>query len=495
MADIPKKAVFAPTWLSLPSEWDSSVSQLEMLQRLLWNVNEIIQYLEDLETAYKDYTDTAITALRQELTQKYDKAIADLKAYVDTQDAKYWDQHVKDVQALTQSVAQLRGYVDEQIKSTADTAKSYTDTRVDALADKESADIAAVTEELNRQYAALRNYLDLRIDYTLAYTDEEIRKLTDYVNDLIQQILDGKSPDVKIVIYDPTQGKDDTIQNTVNNVYDALRVFACTAQQFDSWFDDYGHTADDFRRMNLSALDYDTFSYWTMYENLIHYVTDPITGAHVNHNPALEDVSTQFRDLGLTADEFDTGLGFTGDEWADNNRSAHSWDFGGAQVYDTDVFTTTGRTPNGFARCYTYAAKKAVDDEYIFINLDPVLRFSWLAHIRPDYEVEIIPGYGGDPVTAQQFDVWFTRKTDKYPDGRDADDFKALNMSAEEYDYHASAWLYPQYLETGNLYQYTYNEDSYILDVSAFPTFVGANLTGGKIYLDTVDEPLKITSR
>lgn len=39
---LPKPAIMNPNYISLPSEWDSSVSQLEMLQRMLWNLNQVI---------------------------------------------------------------------------------------------------------------------------------------------------------------------------------------------------------------------------------------------------------------------------------------------------------------------------------------------------------------------------------------------------------------------------------------------------------------------
>lgn len=44
---LPKPAIMNPNYISLPSEWDSSVSQLEMLQRLLWNINQIIGVMGD----------------------------------------------------------------------------------------------------------------------------------------------------------------------------------------------------------------------------------------------------------------------------------------------------------------------------------------------------------------------------------------------------------------------------------------------------------------
>lgn len=45
---LPKKAIMNPNYISLPSEWDSSVSQLEMLQRMLWNINQLISVIDTL---------------------------------------------------------------------------------------------------------------------------------------------------------------------------------------------------------------------------------------------------------------------------------------------------------------------------------------------------------------------------------------------------------------------------------------------------------------
>ena len=61
---LPKPAIMNPNYISLPSEWDSSVSQLEMLQRMLYNLNQIISCIgalvddqTDVDNKLQEYLD------------------------------------------------------------------------------------------------------------------------------------------------------------------------------------------------------------------------------------------------------------------------------------------------------------------------------------------------------------------------------------------------------------------------------------------------------
>lgn len=84
--ELPKKAILNPNYLSLPSEWDSSVSQIEMLQRLLWNVNQVINvltlYAENMDELQAEYEDifSKYNSLRDELIEM----INDYEGSIDT---------------------------------------------------------------------------------------------------------------------------------------------------------------------------------------------------------------------------------------------------------------------------------------------------------------------------------------------------------------------------------------------------------------------------
>ena len=64
---LPKPAIMNPNYISLPSEWDSSVSQIEMLQRLLYNVNQIISVLKEYADVMQEMENNY-----QEIVSKYE---------------------------------------------------------------------------------------------------------------------------------------------------------------------------------------------------------------------------------------------------------------------------------------------------------------------------------------------------------------------------------------------------------------------------------------
>lgn len=73
----PKPAIMNPNYISLPSEWDSSVSQIEMLQRMLYNINQIIGLMgsfadetNTLDEAFKELTET-MDATVKEIVENY----------------------------------------------------------------------------------------------------------------------------------------------------------------------------------------------------------------------------------------------------------------------------------------------------------------------------------------------------------------------------------------------------------------------------------------
>lgn len=75
--NFPKPAIMNPNYISLPSEWDSSVSQIEMLQRMLYNINQIIGLMgsfadetNTLDGAFKELTET-MDATVKEVVENY----------------------------------------------------------------------------------------------------------------------------------------------------------------------------------------------------------------------------------------------------------------------------------------------------------------------------------------------------------------------------------------------------------------------------------------
>lgn len=344
--NIPNKQVFMPTWISLPSEWDESVSQVEMLQQMLYNINCIIQYLEDLQTNYQGYTDNAIDNLRVELTTKYDAIIADLKeyhdsavktlyAYIDTQDTNYWIITLEQVTRIDKRIDDLIVYVNSNF---------------DEIRENHSNDINNIYKFIEATRKELMTFIELNNQSIMEWVEKTYQEILDKVDEVNE---DG------FRILNPTTGYKDKVENTVLDVYDALRVFAVTAQQWDEWFIKLNHTGQDFKFLNMSALEFDTRSWLVMYGFGYDNIISPVTGLSTSIQNAVEEVSTNSVATtpltgNIDCEKWDNLALDQNDYEVNYTMSAYEHDFKSAHIFDNQQIITTGQSKDGYTREYYF---------------------------------------------------------------------------------------------------------------------------------------------
>lgn len=328
---LPEKLCFNNAYLSLPSEWDASISQLEMMQKIAYNINQIIQFLTDLETNYQNYTDTKVAELKAELLKTLDKTVETLRAYIDTQDVYYWTEHTKDVKRLETLIADLRAYIDD-VKLT------------------HEKDVAQLNGKIDETKAYLEQYTDFAVERLKEWVEEQLEKLRLEIDEVNE---DG------FRIFDPTTGYRDRVGNTVNNVYDVLRVRAITCGQFDGWFPAFDKDCNDFKALYIRAGAFDAESYCKMYGVFDASVNSPGSGDLISHARALDEVMQVDAELHLTAQEFDTVMAETCQAIKAKNKDALWWDTENATYYDTYNVgnglgvRTIGRSVHGFVKVGT----------------------------------------------------------------------------------------------------------------------------------------------
>lgn len=328
---LPEKLCFNNAYLSLPSEWDASISQLEMMQKIAYNINQIIQFLTDLETNYQNYTDAKVAELKAELLETLAKTVDDLKAYTDTQDAYYWAEHTKDVKRLETLITELRTYVDD-VKLT------------------HEKDVAQLNGKIDETKAYLEQYTDFAVQRLKEWVEEQLEKLRLEIDEVNE---DG------FRIFDPTTGYRDRVGNTVNNVYDVLRVCAITCGQFDAWFPAFDKDCEDFKALYIRAGAFDAESYCKMYGIFDASVNSPASGDAITHARALDEVMQVDAELHLTAQEFDSVMTETCQAIKTKNKDALWWDTENATFYDTYNVgnglgnRTIGRSAHGFVKVGT----------------------------------------------------------------------------------------------------------------------------------------------
>lgn len=317
---LPEQIVNPPSWLSLPSAWDWSLSYAENLRKLVYNVNVIIQYLQDLQTNYEEYTDKAIANLKeyvnaadQALHDYADSLNAAMKAYVDSQDLLYWEKHTQDITRLQNNIDALRSYCNE----------NFEDIRT-----KHAQDIAQLRGALQSQYEQLTAYTDRQIDVLQSWTSEQLDQIRLEVDEINE---DGFRID------NPTTGERDHVGNTVNDVYNALRVHAITCEEFDAWFTYYDNDCDSFRNLFISAIDFDTRAHLLMYAQYDEQVNSPVTGMMVSHAQALEEIMSFSSEQALDCTDRD-GLDLTCATIFAKNWSAFQWDTESVGYFNTENF-------------------------------------------------------------------------------------------------------------------------------------------------------------
>lgn len=473
---IPNKQVFMPTWLSLPSTWDASVSEVEMLQGMLYNINCIVQFLEDLQVNYEGYTDTAINGLRAELTAKYDTIIAELKQYhdnavtalyqyIDTQDTKYWLDTLAQVTRLDKRIDELITYVNSNLQEIRDTHLN---------------DVNTIYKFIESTRQELITFIELNNQSIMEWVKASYQDILDKVDEVNE---DG------FRIMNPTTGQKDKVEKTVNDVYDALRVFAVTAQEWDNWFIRNDHDGNNFKFLDMSALECDTRSWIVMYGFGYDNIISPATGLYTNVQNALEEVSTNSVVVtpmtgNLTSEQWDE-LGFDQNDYEVNYPlSAYDHDFKSVHMFDNTQIKTIHEN-GGYTREYTIGIPKDENEQFILsfdgenihrsqlqgvdivsilpdtitsyyierlnysmnsnilesllivLNTTPqdiLVDEIYLRLIVSDQSLIPINISNTNPpkpvplgnITAEQWDTYFT--------GHDGNDFKALNMSAYEYD-------------------------------------------------------------
>lgn len=318
---LPEKLCFNNAYLSLPSEWDASVSQLEMMQKIAYNINQIVQFLTDLETNYQDYTDTKIAELKAELLQALSKAVEDLRVYIDTQDVYYWTEHTKDIKRLDNLISELK----------------LTHLK----------DVAQLNGKIDEVKVYLENYTDFAIERLRNWTMEQLENLKLEIDEVNEN---------GFRIFDPTTGYRERVGVTVNNVYDVLRVRAITCGYFGKWFTAFDKNCTDFKKLYIRAGEFDAESYYKMYGVFDSDVNSPASGDAITHARALDEVMQVDAELHLTAQEFDSVMQETCAAIKSKNKDALWWDTENATFYDDYNAgnglgnRTVGRSPHGFRK-------------------------------------------------------------------------------------------------------------------------------------------------
>lgn len=226
----------------LPLVYDDSLSYLEVLEKVKIKLNEVIDNINSWSDVIKNYTDQQVALLRSEL-----------KAYIDQQDNLITVNLTELMQGLEQRVNNalaLNQQEMEQLK--ADYQES--DRQLRQWVTEQLLDInqqfIQFENTVNAAIAGFKNYVDNGDEEGIRYTDKEIKRLEEIIKNI--QI----NP-VQMVIC-PVDGKVESIQKALNDMWYALTMWSLTAIEYDTLL----LTAEEYDSYLLSAWQYDFLARW-----------------------------------------------------------------------------------------------------------------------------------------------------------------------------------------------------------------------------------------
>lgn len=255
----------------IPSVYSNKQSYYECLCYIGYKVNECIEAINGFTDAYKQYTD---------------EKIAGLKKYIDDINTDIY-KHITEVEKNIREDMNAK------------------DTELDEKINK-------VQTQLLDKIGTLNILIYDLNDETIAHIDTEVKKLYDYINDYVPNNME---------VLNPVKGYRTSLNQALADMYDNLRYYALTCNEFDS----LNLTCTEFDNLLLSCTEFDLYGAKRFRVDSNLYMHNPFTGEYVFYQDVIYQLAQLHFNNPITASEFD-GLLLTVTGFEAKALSAYTFD-------------------------------------------------------------------------------------------------------------------------------------------------------------------------
>lgn len=248
------KTLFPLLCCDVPSVYSNKQSYYECLCYIGYKVNECIEAINGFTDAYKQYTD---------------EKIAGLKAYIDNLNTDIY-----------KHIAEVEKNIREDMNAK--------DTELDEKINKVQTQLLNKISDLN-----ILIY-DLNAE-TRAHIDTEVKKLYDYINDYVPNNME---------VLNPVKGYRTSLNQALADMYDNLRYYALTCNEFDS----LNLSCTEFDNLLLSCTEFDLYGAKRFRVDSNLYMHDPFSGKYVFYQDVIYKLAELHFNNPITVSEFDALL-------------------------------------------------------------------------------------------------------------------------------------------------------------------------------------------
>lgn len=294
-----------PPLYNLPSYYSECESYEEQLQWLLNQLQALQADVDNLKKDTNEYTDEQIKKLFDLLSQRISNLtdyvngeISELKSYGDTENKK-----------ISDKVDNLKLYMDEKLTN----LKKYVDSEILGVK-------VLLTEVENRLHLEIVDGDNTVKDFARIYTEQARIELLEKINALSIRV-DNITKEFPLV-YNPTQGRQNDLQKTINDLYLYLRVHGITCFAFDS----LKMTVAEFDAMKILTRNFDIrgseiFETWEK-----ETAFSPWTGEKITLKELCYQIAEKINMNHKTASEYDKRT-ITASDYDDANTTAYDFDW------------------------------------------------------------------------------------------------------------------------------------------------------------------------
>lgn len=248
------KPLFPLLCCDVPSVYSNKQSYYECLCYIGYKVNECIDAINGFTNAYQQYTD---------------EKVAELKAYVDGLNTDIYN-HIREVEKNIREDMNAK------------------DTELDEKINK-------VQTQLLDKIGTLNILIyDLNAE-TRAHIDTEVKKLYDYINDYVPNNME---------VLNPVRGYRTSLNQALADMYDNLRYYALTCNEFDS----LNLTCTEFDELSINCTEFDLYGAKRFRVDINLYMHNPFTGEYVFYQDVINQLAELHFDNPITVREFDALL-------------------------------------------------------------------------------------------------------------------------------------------------------------------------------------------
>lgn len=213
-------------------------------------------------------------------------------------------------------------------------AYQYTDSKITELSNDTTKKLKALTDTVNNNKAQFDESIiqinaslnNIYLDLTKLGTeiDTKIESAMQTVLYDVEQLLIGYS----IYVISPVTGRKTTVQNALNEIYEATALNALTALEYEQ----IEITAENYDNHMITANDYDRKSRFIFLKELYFSTISPFTGFKENCCDIINEIVNYLKtDIAITATMYDA-LSLSASGYDNKNITAYNYDWNGKQI-------------------------------------------------------------------------------------------------------------------------------------------------------------------